>query len=56
MYVWVYVDNRHPVSHPDHLQIFPDLETANAWFEEHDPEGVVFQYPVHEHRNQEPTG
>jgi hypothetical protein len=44
--VWVYVNNRHPVGHPDHMQIFADLDAANAWFEQHDPEGVAFQYPV----------
>ena len=46
MNVWVYVNNGHPVGHPDHLQIFADTDAANAWFEQHDPEGVAFQYPV----------
>jgi hypothetical protein len=30
MNVWVYVNARHPVGHPDHLQIFADLDAANA--------------------------
>jgi hypothetical protein len=46
MNVWVYVSNRHPVGHPDHLQIFADLDAAHAWFRDNDPEGVAFQYPV----------
>jgi hypothetical protein len=46
MKVWVYVNDRYPVGDPDHLQIFADLDTAIAWFEQHDPEGVAFQYPV----------
>ena len=46
--VWVYVNVRHPVGHPEHLKIFADLGTATSWFEKHDPEGVVFSYLVHE--------
>ena len=44
--VWVYVDNRHPVGHPDHLQVFANKDAANEWFEQQDPERVAFSYPV----------
>ena len=31
---------------PDHLQIFASEAAAEAWFRNHDPEGVAFEYPV----------
>ena len=30
----------------DHLKVFADQDAARAWFEENDPEGVAFEYPV----------
>jgi hypothetical protein len=30
----------------DHLTVFANLDLADEWFKEHDPEGVVFEYPV----------
>jgi hypothetical protein len=46
MTVWIYVNSRHRVGHPDHLKVFATKEAANQWFEKHDPEGVAFEYPV----------
>jgi hypothetical protein len=31
----------------DQLNVFVREETASAWFTEHDPEGVPFEYPVY---------
>ncbi len=30
----------------DHLKVFADEDYANAWFDDHDPEGVAIEYPV----------
>jgi hypothetical protein len=30
----------------DHLTVFANPDLADEWFKEHDPEGVVFEYPV----------
>ena len=46
MTVWVYVDTRKQVGDRDHLKVFANEEAANAWFAEHDPEGVALAYPV----------
>lgn len=44
--VWIYVDSRHRVGHPDHLKVFADPATADEWFKIHDPEGVAFGYDI----------
>jgi hypothetical protein len=37
----------------EHLKVLAAEDTANgAWFAEHDPEGVAFEYPM----NAEPMG
>ena len=46
MTVWIYVDTHKLVSDKDHLKVFATIEAAEAWFEEHDPEGVAFEYDV----------
>jgi hypothetical protein len=40
--VWVYTAG-------DEIRIFSSRDTANAWFEKHDPEGVAFGYVVDDH-------
>jgi hypothetical protein len=42
--IWIYVDTRKEVGDVDHLKVF--ALAANRWFEENDPEGVAFEYPV----------
>jgi hypothetical protein len=37
--VWAYVDTSKKVGDPDHIKVFADQETAQAWFEENDPAG-----------------
>jgi hypothetical protein len=44
--VLVYVNTSADVGDADHLKVFADQEAARAWFAEHDPEGVAFEYPV----------
>ena len=44
--VWICVDTLKPVGDPDHLKVFADQETANAWSAENNPPCVAFAYPV----------
>jgi hypothetical protein len=46
MTAWIYVDTSKQVGDKDHLKIFGSEDAANAWFAEHDPEGVAFEYSV----------
>jgi hypothetical protein len=34
------------VGDPDHLKVFANVDAAETWFEENDPEGVAFEYEV----------
>jgi len=38
--VWIYVDTSKQVGDKDHLRVFANLDAAETWFEENDPEGV----------------
>jgi hypothetical protein len=44
--IWIYVDSRYRVGHPDHIKAFADPEAAERWFKANDPEGVAFEYEV----------
>ena len=44
--VWIYVDTNYEAGHPDHLKVFLDPDSADEWFAENDPEGVVFGYDI----------
>jgi hypothetical protein len=46
MTVWIYVDTSKQVGDKDHLKVFADQDAARQWFDEHDREGVAFEYPV----------
>ena len=46
--VWIYVDASKKVGDIDHLKVFANANAAENWFEENDPEGVAFEYPVDE--------
>jgi hypothetical protein len=48
MTVFVYVNTSKRVGDPEHVKVFATIEAAEKWFEENDPEGVAFEYPVHE--------
>jgi hypothetical protein len=38
--VWIYEVGR------VNMKVFATAEAAQAWFDENDPEGVAFEYPV----------
>jgi hypothetical protein len=44
--VWIYVDAKYKVGHPDHLKVFATPETADEWFQRNDPGGTAFEYEV----------
>jgi hypothetical protein len=44
--VWIYVDTRYRVGHPDHLKVFASPEIADEWFRANDPVGVAYAYEV----------
>ena len=44
--VSIYVDTSKMVGDVDHLKVFATGEAADRWMEEHDPEGVAFEYPI----------
>jgi hypothetical protein len=44
--VWIYVDTSKEVGDKDHLKVLATELAANRWFEDNDPEGVAFEYPV----------
>ena len=46
MTVLIYVNTSKEVGHPDHLKVFANIDAAETGFEENDPEGVAFEYPV----------
>jgi hypothetical protein len=39
MTVWIYDQG-------EDLKVFATAEAAQAWFDQNDPEGVAFEYPV----------
>jgi hypothetical protein len=44
MTVFVYVNTSKQVGEPDHVKVFANIDAANDWFKENDPEGVAFEY------------
>jgi len=54
--VWIYVDNNKAMGDVDHLKVFAEPGIAEEYFQQFDPEGVVFEYPVLERKplRQEP--
>jgi hypothetical protein len=46
MTVFVYVNTNVPVGDAEHVKVFANQDAAETWFEENDPEGVAFEYPV----------
>ena len=46
MSVFIYADTIRQAGDPEHLKVFANQETAQAWFDENDPEGVAFEYEV----------
>jgi hypothetical protein len=46
MTVLIYVNTSKQVGNPEHLKVFANVDAAETWFEENDPEGVAFEYDV----------
>ena len=46
MTVFVYVNAGKQGGDVDHIKVFANVDAAEKWFEENDPESVVFEYPV----------
>jgi hypothetical protein len=44
--VFVYVKTSKEVGDIDHRKVFANPDAAETSFEENDPEGVAFEYPV----------
>lgn len=45
-HVWIYYNTNKQMGDVDHLKVFATGEAADRWLAEHDPEGVVWRYPV----------
>lgn len=46
MKVLIYIDSSKDVDDRDHLKVFANELAANRWFEDNDPLGMAFEYPV----------
>ena len=46
MTVLIYVDTNKQVGDRDHLKVLASEIAAETWLQEHDPEGVAFEYEV----------
>ena len=46
MTVLIYVNTSKQVGDANHLKVFANVDAAETWFEENDPEGVAFEYEV----------
>jgi hypothetical protein len=46
MTVFVYVNTSKQIGDKDHIKVFANVDAAEKWFEENDPEGVAFEYEV----------
>jgi hypothetical protein len=46
MTVLVCVNTSKQVGDVDHIKVFATIDAAETWFQENDPEGVAFEYPV----------
>jgi hypothetical protein len=48
MTVLIYVNTNKQVGDANHLKVFANVDAAEKWLAENDPEGVAFEYPVEE--------
>jgi hypothetical protein len=46
MTVFVYINTSKQVGDAEHIKVFANVDAAEKWFEENDPEGVAFEYEV----------
>lgn len=48
---WIYLDDfdrgsQRTIGDPEWVKVFASAEAADRWFEEHDPEGVAWEYEI----------
>ncbi len=48
MTVLIYVNTSKQVGDAEHLKVFANVDVAETWLQENDPEGVVFEYEAME--------
>jgi hypothetical protein len=46
MTVFIYVNTSKQFGDAEQLKVFANVDAAETWFEENDPEGVAFEYEV----------
>jgi hypothetical protein len=46
MTVFVYINPSKEVGNDDHLKVFANVDAAETWLQENDPEGVALECPV----------
>jgi hypothetical protein len=46
--VWIYVADCERVGDEDWVKVFSSGEAAEEWLEQNDPEGVAWEYPIHD--------
>jgi len=46
MTVFVYVNTAKQVGDVEHIKVFANVDAAERWFDENDPEGVAFEYDL----------
>jgi hypothetical protein len=46
MTVFVYVNTSKQVGDKEHIKVFANIDAAENWFKDNDPEGVAFEYEV----------
>ncbi len=44
--VFIYVNTSKQVGDAEHLKVFANVDAAETWLEENDPEGEAFEYEV----------
>jgi hypothetical protein len=44
--VLIYVNPDKQVGDPEHLKVFATADASAMWFQENNPEGIAFEYPV----------
>ena len=44
--VFIYVNSSKQVGDAEHLKVFANVDAAETWLEENDPEGEAFEYEV----------
>ena len=46
--VWIYVTDYGRIGDEDWVKVFSSSDAADEWLEQNDPEGVAWEYPIHD--------